>query len=160
MHLSLSDSYFSLYLFLSSHLFFLCSPVFVDMYTTKQVFCSSCSVATVFIFILTCLLSEMKKNTNNNSHALRQKENPKTKHFSPLVHKYEKRGFFILENLLLFLEERKQSFKRQRSTHQSCRFCFFASKQVAFLRKYQKPKRALVLALWSSTVTEPLQFVR
>lgn len=30
-------------------LIFLCSPVFVDMYPTKQVLCSSCSVATVFI---------------------------------------------------------------------------------------------------------------
>lgn len=48
VHLSLSDSYFSLYLFLLFRTYFLCSPVFVDMYTTKQVFCSSCSVATVF----------------------------------------------------------------------------------------------------------------
>ena len=83
VHLSLSDSYFSLYLFLSSHLFFLCSPVFVDMYTTKQVFCSSCSVATVFssFWHFCCHKWKWKKNTNNNSHALRQKENPKTKHF-------------------------------------------------------------------------------
>lgn len=65
-------------------LIFLCSPVFVDMYTTKQVFCSSCSVATVFsvsFWHFCCHKWKWKKNTNNNSHALRQKENPKTKHF-------------------------------------------------------------------------------
>lgn len=45
---------------------------------------------------------KVKKNTNN-SHALTRKENPKTKTLSPLVHKNDKRGFFILENLLLFL---------------------------------------------------------
>lgn len=70
----------------------LCSPVFVEMYTTKQALFlgSLCSLATAFISFIFCFCffnisvvinEKWKKNTNNNSHALRQKENPKTKHF-------------------------------------------------------------------------------
>lgn len=63
--------------------------VYYSLCTTKQVFSSSCSVATVVFqlyvhldFTLIVVIDENEKdNNNNNSHALRQKENPKTKHF-------------------------------------------------------------------------------
>uniref|UniRef100_A0A0E9VEY3 Uncharacterized protein n=1 Tax=Anguilla anguilla TaxID=7936 RepID=A0A0E9VEY3_ANGAN len=58
---------------------------------------------------------KMKNNNNNNiddnnkSHALKQKEYPKTKHFHHWCIKMSKRGFFILDNLL-FLKKRKTKF--------------------------------------------------
>lgn len=90
--------------------YFFC-PVFVDVKTTKEVFCSLCWVATLFIFcsVFFVFINE-KKITTNNSHALRQ-ENPKTKHFHHWCIKMRKEASLYLRICCCFLRKENKVLK-------------------------------------------------
>lgn len=81
----------------------------------------------------------MKNNinniNNNKSHALRQKEYPKTKHFHHWCIKMSKRGFFILDNLLFL---KGKSFKIKEYVSRVALFCFIASRRMALNVKQQE----------------------
>lgn len=79
VHLSLSDLYFSLYLFALIFPLLSCVCRYVHYKAGLLFFVWLQSLFPFWHF--GCHKWKQKKNTNNNSHALRQKENPKTKHF-------------------------------------------------------------------------------